>query len=624
MVRPKPLVPLQRYFVQMTLATLLPIITVAGVGALLLTRQEQSTFEEGLLDRVFAVRTAVDAQLNSSITTLVAIAASQNLDTQDFAAFDAEAKRLQSLQPEWLALNLASTDGQQLVNSLRPFNSQLPKLQDPASVEHILATQQATITDMVYGALTHRYDFAIRVPVLRGNEIRYVLSAVIDPESILRVLLAQHLPPEYIGVVIDRNHRFVARTLAPEFVGRQISADLSEALKKGRRGFYAGTTVDGRSVYTAHATSEFSGWSVAIAVPRSGYESVARRTLIIYLLVVGAALLIAFWLAKSRSRKVLGPIAALASGASQLADGGTAPIAWPGTTVRELAELEHGFERAREAVDRRAQVQAQLAAVASNATVGLIMTDEADRCTFMNLAAENLTGYQWDELDTVSLLAHLRTDLARNEPVNDNANPATPATQRHRGRHWLTHRDGHRYLVAYSTSRLSLPTSLRASVTEIRDITNEAVLEETRQHLLTDQMKLRREAEESNRAKDEFIALLGHELRNPIAAISNASYLLSRLESDKKALPEQIIRRQTAHLARLVDDLLNAGRVVTGKIELIKTRVSLREIVSGVLDTVSMARQSELPTIARRLEEVYVLGDATRLEQIVEIGRAHV
>ena len=62
---------------------------------------------------------------------------------------------------------------------------------------------------------------------------------------------------------------------------------------------------------------------------------------------------------------------------------------------------------------------------------------------------------------------------------------------------------------------------------------------------------------------------------------------------------------------------MNAGRVVTGKIELIKTRVSLREIVSGVLDTVSMARQSELPTIARRLEEVYVLGDATRLEQIV-------
>ena len=107
MVRPKPLVPLQRYFVQMTLATLLPIITVAGVGALLLTRQEQRTFEEGLLDRVFAVRTAVDAQLHRSITTLVAIAASQNLETQDFAAFDAEAKRLQSLQPEWLALNLA-------------------------------------------------------------------------------------------------------------------------------------------------------------------------------------------------------------------------------------------------------------------------------------------------------------------------------------------------------------------------------------------------------------------------------------------------------------------------------------------------------------------------------------
>ena len=87
---------------------------------------------------------------------------------------------------------------------------------------------------------------------------------------------------------------------------------------------------------------------------------------------------------------MLGPISALASSASQLSHGGTAPIAWPGTTVRELAELEEGFKRASDSVHRRAQVQAQLAAVASNATVGLIMTDEADRCTFMNLAAENL------------------------------------------------------------------------------------------------------------------------------------------------------------------------------------------------------------------------------------------
>jgi K+-sensing histidine kinase KdpD len=86
----------------------------------------------------------------------------------------------------------------------------------------------------------------------------------------------------------------------------------------------------------------------------------------------------------------------------------------------------------------------------------------------------------------------------------------------------------------------------------------------------------RREAEAANRAKDEFLALLGHELRNPLAPIATALQLMAMRGDASFASERALIERQVAHLARLVDDLLDVARITRGDLRLQLERVALR------------------------------------------------
>ena len=101
--------------------------------------------------------------------------------------------------------------------------------------------------------------------------------------------------------------------------------------------------------------------------------------------------------------------------------------------------------------------------------------------------------------------------------------------------------------------------------------------------IFLDNAQLYREAAETNRAKDEFLATLSHELRNPLGAIANAVAALERRGGAEEAAARlrQIIQRQTHHLARLVDDLLDVARATAGKIALERQPIDLCEVAGG-------------------------------------------
>jgi signal transduction histidine kinase len=126
---------------------------------------------------------------------------------------------------------------------------------------------------------------------------------------------------------------------------------------------------------------------------------------------------------------------------------------------------------------------------------------------------------------------------------------------------------------------------------------------------------------EADRRKDEFLAVLSHELRNPLAPIRNGIYVLTRAkpESSQAARAMQVIERQVEHLTRLVDDLLDVTRISRGKIELQRARVDLREVVRKTAD--DMHSMFEEAAVELRLERspgaLWVNADATRLAQVV-------
>jgi len=127
------------------------------------------------------------------------------------------------------------------------------------------------------------------------------------------------------------------------------------------------------------------------------------------------------------------------------------------------------------------------------------------------------------------------------------------------------------------------------------------------------------EAAETSRAKDEFLAMLGHELRNPLASISNAVHLLQRAGPNEthRHFAEDVIARQSLHLTRIVDDLLDVGRAIAGKISLHRESLDVNSAVAETLRSLAAAGI----TTARRVEHEGMAGwvhaDRTRIVQIV-------
>lgn len=126
---------------------------------------------------------------------------------------------------------------------------------------------------------------------------------------------------------------------------------------------------------------------------------------------------------------------------------------------------------------------------------------------------------------------------------------------------------------------------------------------------------------EADQRKDEFLAMLAHELRNPLTPISNAAHVLGRLaqEEPKIAWAHKLIEGQVNHLARLVDDLLDVSRIAQGKITLQRETLSLANMVGSLMTLARPLAEKKRQELIVRLPEENVLleGDAIRLAQVL-------
>lgn len=136
---------------------------------------------------------------------------------------------------------------------------------------------------------------------------------------------------------------------------------------------------------------------------------------------------------------------------------------------------------------------------------------------------------------------------------------------------------------------------------------------------VTELVTSRLEAESASRAKDDFLAMLGHELRNPLAPIRTALELLARREGTRPRLELDVIGRQVDHLVGLVDDLLDISRIERGKIELRRETVDLAEVISDAVEmaTPLVSKREQVVRVKAPPSELWVDGDRARLVQIV-------
>ena len=230
-----------------------------------------------------------------------------------------------------------------------------------------------------------------------------------------------------------------------------------------------------------------------------------------------------------------------------------------------------------------------------------------------NTAAERLFGYKADEAIGRHISLVIPPDRVAEE---DHIISSLKAGQR--VEHFETERlrsDGQRIFVSLTISPIKDADGQVVGASKIvRDVTERKRAEEHLRRLAAD-------LSEADRRKNEFLAMLAHELRNPLAPISNAAQALRLASSDRAAVESasKMLERQVGQMSRLVDDLLDMSRITRGKIELRREQVELAPIVEQAVEAVRAHYQSmshEL-TVVLPSPPMRVNADPARLTQVI-------
>ncbi len=244
----------------------------------------------------------------------------------------------------------------------------------------------------------------------------------------------------------------------------------------------------------------------------------------------------------------------------------------------------------------------------------VVAVDNDQNVTYLNLAAERQYGVTASEALGRNL-GELWTGQW-SKPADEAASVAALRdTGRWRGECIHRKRNGEKIHVESAMTRLhdgaGTPIGMLAT---IRDITERRRLEDA----------LRARANELARAdrnKDEFLAMLAHELRNPLAPLHNAAEMLMTADAtvEERAQAQDILRRQIGNMTRIIDDLLDVARITEGKIELRRQPVALAPLLTATADLArhSLTRPHQVLTLSLPAEPVFLHADATRLEQVL-------
>jgi len=150
------------------------------------------------------------------------------------------------------------------------------------------------------------------------------------------------------------------------------------------------------------------------------------------------------------------------------------------------------------------------------------------------------------------------------------------------------------------------------------DITEQVVARRVLEQAQLERERLLRDLESANRAKDEFLAMLGHELRNPLAPITTAVQLMKVRQEPGLERERLIIERQVGHLGRLVDDLLDVSRIAHGLIELKRRPVEMSEVLLKAIELASPLLEQRAHALDVQVPRAGLLvdGDPVRLAQV--------
>ncbi|WP_445626415.1 ATP-binding protein [Nostoc sp. DSM 114167] len=258
--------------------------------------------------------------------------------------------------------------------------------------------------------------------------------------------------------------------------------------------------------------------------------------------------------------------------------------------------------------------------MADNAPFMVWVTDTNSYCTYLSQSWYDFTG-QSEEMG----LGFGWLNAVHPEDYNDVRNiflEASSSYSAFRLEYRLRRKDGkYRSCIDAANPWFGVDGEFKGYIGSVIDITERKVAEAERDRLLELEQAARTEAERANRIKDEFLAVLSHELRSPLNPILGWARLLQTREFDAAAIKKAIatIERNAQLQAQLIEDLLDVSRILQGKLNLKMLPVNLVLVIEAGLETVRLAAEAKNIQIQTMLDASFeqVLGDSGRLQQVI-------
>ena len=299
--------PLRRQLILIAVASILPLAILSAVGLAIVFSQQREAEQHRALEITRALASAVDNELKRSITALQVMGASLERDGVDLDAFRDLAVRTLRTQAQWRSLVLSDPEGHQVAHSDFRRGDPLFTIPDIESSREVVRTGQPAIGSIKLARTGH--TFAVRVPVRKDGQVRFVLSAVMPPQQILAIVQHQRVRDEWVISVFDAHGLRVARSRNHEqYLLTRPTQSLQDLIASGQEGTGPTRTLEGNELWTAFAKAPTSGWSVVIGMPPTLALQSAIRSTAIYALALAlsvlAGLVAAFVIAARINRKL--------------------------------------------------------------------------------------------------------------------------------------------------------------------------------------------------------------------------------------------------------------------------------------------------------------------------------
>jgi PAS domain S-box-containing protein len=332
------------HLIAFAVAVATPLLLLVGALLYRSVTLERAEMRQRISQVLEALTADVDRDMERRVALLDTLSTSPLLAAEDWPAFYKQAK--DSLRDRAYIV-LVTADGRQLINTYVPYGEEPKVTGDPATLQKMLQTNRPVVSDLFTSLVVRRPVYNISIPVLRGNEVRYIMSLGLLPEDLRDLLKSQSLPPNWSAAIWDGKGVIMARTRdQARLLGTTVPRHLMELPPEK---VVRTTNIDGEEALIAVGRDHWSNWTIDVSFPAALVDRQLNESLLFWgatlLLVGGLVIGLAFLFGRTLTR----PLAAVTGAAGALGRG--EPFTIRDSSIREINAVNDALRRARRDID---------------------------------------------------------------------------------------------------------------------------------------------------------------------------------------------------------------------------------------------------------------------------------